>query len=445
GDVSRTLRPAEVWDAAFPIQGAPQGIVFCEVSAGEEFARTTMATLKEHAYQAGGRFGIANYAWLQPAATGPLLRRIGAQWVRICYPGAPGHSPAELDALGIAHNVQLGGVIFNGTPEQVAAWADDRAATAKAAGARYFEVANELNNPWMQGQKVPEYIRDGLRPIAERLKGSGIKIMNCGLGGMDTVWTAKFKEAGGFDLIDAFAFHPGRGNFTPDYAPPPEEWTQGDNGTYWNFLGALKEARRVSAGKELWLTEAYACTRPNRWWNDSHRQAAENVLLTLALAVSEGVTGLNWYQPHDSTIHHPQEADPDNAEYHFGLMNRDTSVKAALLAFATATRTLEGAKFIKWRKFHDPDVKGLQFDGFSILWTRKDGYLQNADHGADPWYPHREAWADHWPTKTRVTVDAKGPNVHVVDCIGRETWVPVSRGRATLTLDGAPRIYYGLA
>ncbi|MBB6550946.1 hypothetical protein [Nonomuraea rubra] len=456
GTLTRTLAPGAVWDEAFTVAGSAQGILFAEVKAvsdtDEAFARTNLATLKPYDYQAEGRFGVSNYFWMlvpDKESVGTLMRRIGVKSVRIAYDGAPGHSAAELDALGVPHNVQLGGVIFNGTPEQIAAWADDRAAVARASGARYFEVANELNNPWMQGKRVPEYIRDGLKPIHDRLKDSGIKLLNCGLGGMDTVWTAKFIEAGGWDLIDGFAFHPGRGNFTPDYAPPPEEWEQGENGTYWNFLGALKEARRTideqGGGKELWLTEAYACTRPNRWWNDNHRQAAENVLLTLALAVSEGVDGVNWYQPHDSTIHHPQEADPANPEYHFGLMNRDTSVKAALLAYATATRTLEGARFVRWLTFPDPELKGLLFDGFSILWSRKDGYLQHADHGADQWYPHQEAWADHWPTKTPLLLPAEGATVREVDCIGRERTLPVRNGKVRVVLDGAPRIYYGLS
>lgn len=455
GDLTRTLAPGAVWEETFAVPGAPQGVVFTEVKAvagtDEAFARTNLATLKPHAYQAEGKFGIANYTWMlvpDKAAVGELMQKIGVKTVRISYDGAAGMSPAELDALGIPHNVQLGGVIFNGTPEQITAWADDRAAIARASGARYFEVANELNNPWMQGQKVPEYIRDGLQPIHDRLKDSGIKLMNCGLGGMDTVWTAKFREAGGWDLIDAFAFHPGRGNFTPDYAPPPEEWQQGANGTYWNFLGALREARRTvdafGGGKELWLTEAYACTRPNNWWNDTHRQAAENVLLTLALALSEGVDGVNWYQPHDSTIHHPQEADPVNPEYHFGLMNRDTSAKPALLAYANATRVLEGATFVKWLSFTDSDIKGLLFDTCAILWSRKDGYFLNADHGSDAFYPHPEAWVDHWPTKTSLTVPTTGSTVRELDCIGQERSIPSFGGKVRLKLDGAPRIYYGL-
>ncbi|MEV4222050.1 hypothetical protein [Nonomuraea sp. NPDC049725] len=459
GTLSRTVEPGGAWQETFTVRGPAQGIVFTEVRATsgseEAFARTNLATLKPYAYRADGKFGIANYTWLLVPGkqqVGRLMRKLGVTWVRIAYDGAPGIPPAELDALGIKHNVQLGGVIFNGTAQQIAAWADDRAAIARQSGAAYFEVANELNQPWMSGQKAAEYVRDGLKPIHDRLKDSGIKLMNCGLGGMDHRWTTNFHAAGGWDLIDAFAFHPGRGNFTADYAPPPEEWEQGSNGSYWNFLGALRKARQTldeyGGGKELWLTEVYACTRPNHWWNDTHRQAAENTLLQLALCLSEGVDGVNWYQPHDSTIHHPQEADSGNPEYHFGLLNRDTSTKPALLAFATATRHLEGATFERWLTFADSDLKGLLFDTprgrLAILWSRKDGYILNRDHGDGQWYPHPEAWVDHWPTKTRVSLKTSGRTVREIDCIGQERTITARGRRAQLTLDGAPRLYYGL-
>ncbi|MEV4359392.1 hypothetical protein ACWEPL_45670 [Nonomuraea sp. NPDC004186] len=459
GRLDRTVEPSGAWTEALTVPAPSQGIVFVEVKAasgGEEaFARTNLAALKPHAYQSEGIFGISNYTWLLVPGkeqVGRLMQKIGVKWVRIAYDGAPGIPPAELDALGIGHNVQLGGVIYNGTAEQVAAWADDRARIARESGATYFEVANELNQPWMSGQKAAEYVRDGLKPIHDRLKDSGIKLMNCGLGGMDYRWTANFHAAGGWDLIDAFAFHPGRGNFTADHAPPPEEWEQGSNGSYWNFLGSLRKARQTldeyGGDKELWLTEAYACTRPNAWWNDTIRQAAENTLLQLALCLSEGVDGVNWYQPHDSTIHHPQEADPNNAEYHHGLLNRDTSIKPTLLAFATATRHLEGATFKRWLTFADPDLKGLLFDTprgkLAVLWSRKDGYILNRDHGEDQWYPHPEAWEDHWPTKTCLSLKTSGQTVREIDCIGQERTITATGRRVRVTLDGAPRLYYGL-
>ncbi|WP_116952395.1 hypothetical protein [Jiangella endophytica] len=437
-----------------------QGIVFVEVrvAAGDDeaFARTTLASLRQYQYQPGGMFGIANYPWLlQPSKddVAALLKRIGVASVRIAYNGAPGIAPAELEAMGIMPNIQHGDVVFDASPEEVKAWAAELVDVVVDAGAHYFEVDNERNQPWMSGRFTEEYIRDGLRPVVERLAevGYDVKVMNTGLGGMDVNWLDNFHANGGWDLIDVFAFHPGRGNFTPDYAPTPDEWEQGSNGSYWNFLGGLREARRrldeYGGDKELWLTEAYSCTRPNHWWNDTMRQSAENVLLTLALAKSEGVDGVNWYQLHDSIIHQPQKANPTNPEYHFGLMNRDTSVKPSLLAYATATRVLEGAEFVRWLSFSDPDVKGLQFDTpdgpMSVLWTRKDGYFLNADHDdASPYYAHPEAWEDDWPTKTDVAF--RGARLREVDVLGRERGVTGSRGTVDVVLDGTPRVYYGL-
>ncbi|RMB82110.1 hypothetical protein [Streptomyces shenzhenensis] len=466
GTVSRTLAAGAAWQPSFAVTAPGQGIVFTEVQAvaGDDtaLARTNLSVLPPFGYRAGAdsMFGIANYPWLlepsEDAVLG-LLRTLGVRWIRIAYDGAPGLPVAALDAAGIAHNVELSGIPVGGTAEQIAAWADTNVARALAAGAACFEVANEVNQPWMSGRGADAYVRDGLRQVTDRLTaaGSSMKVMNAGLGGMDHVWTENFRAAGGWDLIDAFAFHPGRGNFTPDYAPPPEEWTLGSNGTYWNFLGALRKARQIvqeyGGDKEIWLTEAYAATRPNAWWTDTYRHAAENVLLTLALAKAEGVRGVNWYQLHDSTLHHPQEADPDNPEYHYGLMNRDTSAKPSLLAYATAARVLDRATFVRHLAFADADIKGLLFttpDGpVSILWSRKDGYLLNADHTDDPWYATPEPWIDPWPTKTDVVAHSGTVQgtVTEVDCIGRRRTLTAAGGKVTLTLDGAPRVYHGLA
>ncbi|MER5275799.1 hypothetical protein ABT025_08580 [Streptomyces sp. NPDC002809] len=464
--VGRTVAAGGSWDVSFPVTAPAQGIVFTEVEvvsgSDSALARTNLAVLPDFAYEAGteSMFGIANYPWLlkpgKEAVLG-LLKTLGIKWVRIAYAGAPGIDIATLDANGIAHNVELSGIPTGGTAEQIAAWADTNVAKALAAQARYFEVSNEVNQPWMSGRGADLYVRDGLKQVTDRLAaaGSDMKVMNAGLGGMDYVWTENFRAAGGWDLIDAFAVHPGRGNFTPDYAPDPAEWTQGSAGTYWNFLGAVRKANAIIAeyggNKELWLTEAYAPTKPNAWWADTYRHAAENVLLTLALAKAEGVRGVNWYQLHDSTVLHPQEADPANPEYHYGLMNRDTSPKPSLLAFATAARVLDRAAYVRPLVFADPDVKGLLFttpDGpVSILWSRKDGYILNADHGEDPWYASPEPWTDTWRTRTAVVAHsaAVGGTVKELNCIGQERTLTASGGKVTLTLDGAPRIYYGLA
>ncbi|WP_329378137.1 hypothetical protein [Streptomyces sp. NBC_01716] len=466
GTLTRTVAPGAAWDAALTLTAPSQGIVFTEVEAiagGQRaLARTNLSVLPDFTYRAGteSMFGIANYPWLlkpgKDAVLG-LLKTLGVKWIRIAYAGAPGIDTATLDAHGIGHNVELSGIPVGGTPQQIADWADTNVAKAVDADAAYFEVSNEVNQPWMSGRGADVYVRDGLRQVTDRLTaaGSPMKVMNAGLGGMDYIWTENFHAAGGWDLIDAFAFHPGRGNFTPDYAPPPSEWTQGSSGSYWNFLGALRKAREVvdtyGGNKELWLTEAYASTKPNAWWTDTYRNAAENTLLTLALAKSEGVRGVNWYQLHDTTIHHPQEADPGNVEYHFGLMNRDTSAKPSLLAFATAARVLDRADFVRHLAFADQDIKGLLFttpEGpVSILWSRKDGYVLNADHTADPWYASPEPWTDRWTTKTDVVAHSatvKG-TVRELNCIGQERTLTAAGGKVTVRLDGAPRVYYGLA
>ncbi|MFJ2632434.1 hypothetical protein ACIO6U_10840 [Streptomyces sp. NPDC087422] len=465
GTVSQTVAAGTAWDASFPVAAPAHGIVFTEVSAvsgaDSALARTNLSVLPDFAYQAGGEsmFGLANYPWLlkpSQADVLALLKLIGVKRIRIAYAGAPGIDTATLDAHGIHHNVELSGIPIGGSADQIAAWADTNTAKATAAAAEYFEVGNEVNAPWMEGRGVEAYISDGLKQVTDRLAaaGSTMKVMNAGLGGMDYVWTEKFQQAGGWDLIDAFAFHPGRGNFTPDYAPSPDDWVEGTTGTYWNFLGALRKAKEIIAEygpKELWMSEAYAPTKPNSWWQDTYRHAAENVLLSLALAKSEGVRGVNWYQLHDSTIHHPQEADPDNVEFHCGMMHRDTSAKPSLLAYATAARVLDQATYVRPLVFADADVKGLLFTTpsgpVSILWTRKDGYVLNADHGADSWYASPEPWTDPWPTKTQVVAHSGtvAGTVRELNCVGEERTLNAAGGKVTLTLDGAPRVYYGLA
>lgn len=450
----------------FTIDRPAEGITFTEVSAttaaGSAFARTNLAVLSDHRYGSDDRLGIANYPWLHvpsQQALLALLGRIGVKRVRISYDGAEGVDPADLDAVGIAHDIELGGIPITGTAAEAEAWAVTNTAIAISAGAQHFEVGNELNNPWMQGLRTAEYVENALRPVRRQLAaaGSDMKVLNAGTGGADHVWIDGVIAAGGWDLIDGLAIHPGRGNFTPDHAPDPSEWQQGENGSYWNYLGSLREARRIidartsttQPAKELWLTEAYSCTRPNRWWNDTYRQSAENVLLSIALAWSEGVRAINWYQLHDSTVHHPQEADPANPEYHYGLMMRDTSPKPSLLAYATAARAFDGARFVRWLDFGDERVRGLQFETprgpLSVLWTRTDGYLLNADHGPGQYHPSPEPWVEHWRSETEVLVRAAGPTVRVVDAIGRETFIATKAGRLTpIVLDGAARLFWGL-
>ena len=463
-----TIAARTVWNGDFQLTAPKQGIFFTEVAAtttgSAAFARTNLAVLPSYTYSdPDPMVGLANYPWLlKPSkqAVIDLLQLLGMRWIRIAHyalgtdiPAAPGIPPNELDGLGIRHNVQRGGVPIGGTTAQKEKWASDMVTISIAAGAQYYEAGNELNDPLAPVQKAVEYVRDGLVPLREAMVSAGaqFKVMNCGLAGLDYVWLDQFHTEGGWDLIDALAYHPGRAYYTADYAPPASTWA--GSSRYWNFLGSLQEARNLMAtyggNKELWLTEAYASTRPNTLWTDTYRHAAENVLLQLALAKAYDVRGVTWYTLNDSTIHHPQEANPADREFHYGLLNRDLSAKPSMLAFATIVRALDRSSWVRSLIFSDPDVKGLQFDSpggrFAILWTRKDGYLLNTDEDpGDLYYATPEPWVDDWPTKTTATLAATGMTVREIDCIGQEIVRTVAGGKVTAILDGAPRIYYGL-
>ena len=100
--------------------------------------------------------------------------------------------------------------------------------------------------------------------------------------------------------------------------------------------------------------------------------------------------------------------------------------------------------------FDDPDTKGLLFDTpegeAAVLWNRADGYILNADHDPTGWhFPAPEVWVDPWPTKTSLTVATTGRHVVQLDAIGRLTEIPVAHRSAAITLDGAPRVFFGLA
>lgn len=461
--VTVTVPALGTQDHTFSLSSPKYGSIVTEVTAragtDSTFARTNLAVLPSFSYAAGdaSMFGIANYPWLQvPSATAvlDLWQKVGIKWVRIAYDGGPGLPPADFDQRGMPHNIELQPSL-TATAEQAEAWAQTNTEIAINAGARYFEVGNELNRPFNTGATAELYIEKALRPVYQQVqaRGANLKLLNNGLAGMDKPWIERFHAAGGWDLIDGIAFHPGRGNFAPDYVPPGDGggWDPGATGTYWNFLGGLRQLKALIAQygpKDIWLTEAYACTRPNAWWNDSYRHAAENVFLTLALAKAEGVRCVNWYQFHDSVIGNPQLADPVDTEYHFGLMNRDTSAKPSLLAYANAARVLDGATFVRWLQLPGAS-KGLLFDTprgqAAVLWNRTDGYILNTAGPRTDWrFPEPEVWVDTWTTKTPLTLPARGATIRQLDAIGQETSLTAARGSVTVTLDGAPRVYYGL-
>ncbi|MGW1345111.1 hypothetical protein ACWCOV_28980 [Kribbella sp. NPDC002412] len=474
GTANGTVGARAVWNTSFQITLGGRDVRFVEAVVYDAaaptteiaFARTNLAVLSAFTYGDGdaGMFGMANFAYLERPSTAAvldLMQLIGMRWVRTAYRNynnfgaSPGPTVDALDAEGFAHNLQLAGELpWDGGS---ATWADDMVGRAMYSGAQYYECGNELNLT-ASGRTPAEYVDNVLVPLraAMTAKGATFKVMHCGLAGFPDQWIADFGAAGGWEHVDVLAYHPGRGNYVADY-DPPLPWS---NETRWNFLGSLRKAKATAvahADKELWLTEAYAVTRPNRWWSDTYRHAAENVLLQLALAKVYGVRGVTWYTLNDSIQFQPMEADPDNPEYHYGLLNRDLSPKPSLLAFATVARWLDQSTWLGWAALADPQLFGLVFDGpggkVNILWSRKDGYLLNTDPdrripSSTEYYRTPEPWEDQWPTKTSTTLPtpAATTTVRELNCLGMDVAThQASNSQVTVTLDGAPRIFIGLA
>jgi len=448
GDETRRLAGEKRWRETLTVPAPERGIVFVEVRAeanGQEaFTRTTLAVLPPHEFGPGEEsiFGLAA-TFPVPSQTDVdrLMQRMGVRWLR-------GGDPRRTEALGINANWHAGSSpdAMEDRPAEREEYLRKLIRECDERGNPYLEFANEWNMIGGIGkaEQAEVYVRDWLLPLdrIRRETGSKVKLLSLGLSGPDPAFLARVKELGGWDALDGLAMHPGRGNYTADCTEREAP------GEYWTFLGAVQQARAAVAQlgeKPIWVTEAYACTFPNSWWHDTLRHAAENIVLTYALAMEEGLCCVDWYQLVDATWYDIGGVNHKDPEYHYGLLYRDGSVKPSLLAYCTIAEALDEARFVRRMTFDSPTTHGLWFrrpDGtVAILWDRTDGYRlsEKSDEYASP-----EPWIDPWPTKVAVTLPAPGGSVRVLDCIGRETIVPSQDGQVTLTLDGAPRIVYGL-
>ncbi|MFD5224158.1 hypothetical protein ACFWHT_00915 [Microbacterium sp. NPDC058342] len=436
-----------------------RGIAFVEltITAGADtvYERTNVAVLPPYEFSdAPTFFGLSADYLRGPVAERELIHRIGLRKSRHAH-----FTAAELATYGFSqHRLRTPASLdeFDGDPAALTAYVRSELDLAEAAQATHYECANEWNmrGGVRKGVGAEKYVQkwaSAFRAEIDR-RGSSIRFIPVALAGMDDVYAKKMFDAGLADKAHAFNLHPGRGNYTPDYAPAPADWGTESNGSYWNFYGALTEARRQideygGADMEFWLTEAYTPTKPNSWWHDTYRHAAENTLLTSALAMTKGVDAMQWFQFYDNVKANPSGANPDNPEYHYGLLLRDLSPKPHLLALANAAEQLDGATFVRWLDLPD-DARGLLFDTprgpLTVLWSRADGYLLNTQGTRDgSFFPAEEPWVDTWTTKTEYGFGVTG-TVTEIDAIGRAKTLQTTDGRVGVVLDGAPRMYYGL-
>ncbi|MDR1279866.1 MAG: hypothetical protein LBK99_03475 [Opitutaceae bacterium] len=469
-------------------------IFFAEVSVhdkttGKElaFARTNLTLLPPHEYMstpADSIFGIAAY-WPYPdeASIRRLMERMGVRWLR------NGDTRSHKNIIA-NHTRQIPKTRYDDDPVAGDKWIREQLQICVGKANHAWEFGNEINYAVLsigmgdtvkaqeRVRRVERYLGwvKAIRRIQKEMgpPAANVKLLSLGLAGMDVVFADAIQAGGGWKLLDGLALHPGRGNFTPDYpvSEPWQNWKGGAYGNYWNYYGSLRTAAGLvkkygdtpQKPKELWLTEVYACTYPNSFWEDSLRHAAGNTILSFALAMSENVKALMWYQLLDSVWHDQLGVKPDDREYYFGLVNRDLSPKPALLGYMTAAEELDQATFVRWLRFDTPSkTRGLRFDTprgpLTILWDRTDGYIltKKVKDFASP-----EPWMDEWRSQIAITLPvAPGrASITVINEIGQRQDIPVTATTATaatattattatgpavtLKLTGAPVIIYGL-
>lgn len=466
----------------------PRGSYFLSVTAtaGEEtaIARLTLSVLPAWTNPVdadGSKFGLA--ALFMKAGAGysvsredwlSLVQRLGVRHIRQ-YQQMEQDELAQAGIRGMFHRgptqgqLRIGGTYPEGELDTAARdrLFDEYALACQESGAPYFELSNEWNMKGgiLSGTTAAEYVHDLLLPMHDYLVERDIPTQLCimGLAGPDYVWLEKLAaedDGAAWKATGAVALHTGRGNFTPDFAPGPDDWTSGSSGTYWNNEGSVLAIKNTIAQldekydthHELLITETYAVTYANHWWSDGFRNGAENVLLTIALAHKDDVDSFYWYQLSDGVWWSIDGINPDDKEFSYGMVMVDGSLKPTAVAFATAAEHLSGATFVQEHRIGPDDAEGhaLVFDGpqgsVQVLWSRADGYILHADHEdlEDGYYDMPEPWVDEWPTKTAVNLPAEG-DVTEIDCLGRKTLLPNSGGSVRVVLDGAPRIYYGLS
>lgn len=457
------VAPGSTREIVVPVAMEERGIAFLEVTArsGRDsvYARTNVAVLPPHEYglaEDRDMFGIAaDYLHDSPHERA-LLKRIGVRRSRHTH-----FTAQELDEYGFTqHRLRTppSPDAFDDDPGALERYVSEELDYTTNVGSSYYELANEWNlkgDGAFSGDGAKKYVDKWVRAFRRELRkrDSDIKLIAVGLAGMDVPYAIAMFRAGLAKYVDAFNLHPGRGNFTPDYSPDAASIRKGKDRT-WNFYGAVRQARelidKLADGEmELWLTEVYAPTRPNAWWDDTYRHAAENVVLSAALAMSLDVTSMMWFQLYDNIKSNPYGTSPGNREYHFGLILRDLSPKPSLLAYAAAAEHLDGARFSRWLSFDDPHLRGMTFatprGPLALLWNRADGYTLNTEGDRDGgFFPAPEPWVDTWKTKTEIALPAVSDEVTEIDVIGRSRTLAPVNGKVKVTLDGAVRMYYGL-
>lgn len=410
----------------------------CATVAGKEyFTRTNIATLPPHQYQNPRReIGISAF-FDEPdrEAVFQLMQRIGVRNLR----NNDNREAARYGMTSYMHNNVSNDRLYD--PERdydTLRKMLDQYREWQCAGWEFCNEWNFCNTPEQRKTNTAIYA-SWLKAIREEAarRGQKIHLISLGLSGADQEWLRELKRIGAWELIDGVALHPGRGNMMADCL-----------GSGWFYLGSVRRInetlKELGGDKPLYLTEVYASTRPNNWWNDSYRLAADNTLLTLALGIAEKAATIQFYQLHDGVWYDVCGVNENDGEFNFGMLMRDTSPKPQLLAFAAAAEALDGAEFLRYLELPEK-VHGMEFDTprgkMAVLYDRTEGYFQSEKKEGFVW---PEPWVKHWQKFNVHAFRSSQREVVTVDAIGRKENLPVKNGRVELTLSGSPLIVYGL-
>lgn len=465
---SKSLTLAAGETAEVPIDVKPtdeRGLYVLEASMedadGNEvtFARTNLSLLPDYTFQStpdNSIMGLSAY-WALPdsASVLKLMKRMGVRWVRNGDNNWLGST-----ATAMYHTNTATDVTKTYTDAERTKIIENCFKDMEAKGSTIWEFGNEVN---LKGDGVgkatyaTQYV-DWLKAIKTVQNTNdawkNYKIISCGISGADLKFLDAIKDAGGWNYLDGIALHPGRGNYVPDYpvTKPWESYTKSDADSYWNYYGSIRQVKDyIKANgndKDLYLTEIYACDAPNRSWYDTPSEAADNVVISYALAKAEGVKNALFYQLFNSVYSDIQGIDANDPEYFYGLANRDLSFKPSLLAYCNAAEAFDGdVKFNGWIQDADDEnstVRRMSFTtprgNMEIVWDRTGGYTE-----LRPWdncFP--EYWESFWEEEEvkhkSVEIAVPTKTVKIINSIGQATTEEPTNGKITLDASAHPQI-----
>lgn len=470
GDVLKTEHLSQVVppgaEAVFPlcVNLTEVGPVFFDIYASNEFGgdyrRVCGGVLPELKFKAGKESRIGVTGWrdnpgetVERRSSGEVLdmmKRIGITTIRQSY-----RYESEAQQKGfrtwyhnnIGDSASLERYIKDGTswladPKAIRHFLKGNLEHTRKTGSEVLELTNEWNlyggeqnavraKAHADFTKILREVRDQYYP---EIKLTGLTICNGDMPYMRTIY-----DNGAWDDFDYLAVHTAGVNRSPE-----------TDDSYWSFmrtLRAVREALRRYGDKPVYITEHYAATAPNMQITNNERISADDLAISVGLAVALDAKCIMYYVFNDfenRKLKNPNVNLDVLREHHFGLFHRDWMPKLTLWAYQTAARFFDPGEFLGDLNFSEPGARGLLFDKgpdgeFALLWSRKGGLRQQEaiiDQGFNlpPWQPADVAGPVEIRLKPR-----SGNSIRVTTVMGHTYTMEAGRdGNVVLSLTESP-------